>query len=81
MTDTAAHLLGHGSCPACQDDTKRLVKDYRRLREVNAQLLEALERSRSVLTKVRAVPIPGPLALDIAEAEMDARAAIEEATK
>ena len=43
MTDTATHLLGHGSCPACQDDGRRLIKELRHLRAVNAKLLEALE--------------------------------------
>ena len=43
MTDTATHLLGHGSCLACQDDGRRLIKELRHLRAINAKLLEALE--------------------------------------
>jgi hypothetical protein len=39
----SAHILGHGSCPACQEEAARLLQDSFRLRAVNAKLLEALE--------------------------------------
>lgn len=40
---TGAHLLGHGSCPACQQESIELVQDNYRLRAINAKLLEALK--------------------------------------
>lgn len=47
----SAHLLGHGTCPACQEEGVRLIQENHRLRTVNAQLLKALEKLTAALTQ------------------------------
>ena len=79
MTDTATHLLGHGSCPACQDDGRRLIKELCHLRAINAKLLEALEGIRHQVDNT--APYSDELKDSIVAIGAIARAAIEEARK
>lgn len=51
------HILGHGACPACQEETYRLMRaatpvsreENDRLRAINDDLLAALEAARPKL--------------------------------
>mgnify|MGYP001577790403 FL=1 len=44
--DTTEHLLGHGSCPACQRDNALHIEEITRLRAQNRDLLAALETAQ-----------------------------------
>jgi len=45
MTSTA-HMLGHGNCPACNEEELRQFEAMQRLRAVNEKLLETLEHAQ-----------------------------------
>ena len=41
--NTPLHTLGHGSCPACQQDTALRIEEIARLQARNRDLLAALK--------------------------------------
>ena len=72
--------MEHTPC-ACAVIGHRTVNiEYCPLHAAALELLKALKEAQSVLDTLRATSMLGPLALDIAQAEIDARAAIK-ATK
>lgn len=73
-----AHMLGHGNCLACNEESLRRFEAMQRLRAVNAKLLSALEAIRRIATTD---PTNLPQKMFAGDIAARATAAIEEARK
>ncbi len=77
----SAHLLGHGSCPACQEEGARLIQESHHLRAVNTKLVSALEPFADIASQFEDLDDDFPVdCVDLGECRR-AREAIEEARK